>query len=375
MRHICLMSLTALLLALAAQAQTQPAGPPEPGARPAPPGRAMALNMVANRLASELQLTEEQRTKYDALLAKYEALVNEPAPESEREQMRALGEQLREARRNGDEKRAEELRAQMQALRAGRAEATTAFLDEVATLLTPEQQETLKRFRAQLRQRQETTRRAGDLRDLVRTLPEELGLNAEQKARFDELMTEQRQLVRERFQQTRAARPKLQEQLRQAREAGDQARVTELEAQLAPQHPEAAGFQELLDKLQLVLTPEQKAKLETLRANLAARAHPGPEDVQTLLRAARALELSDEQQTQLRKIAQDARQAERSATDDAARTELAKRVKIRIIELLNAKQVPEFERLLAEEPPGRPGRPSPAGPPEQGPPPGTKTPG
>lgn len=380
MRHASLIGLAALVLTLAAQAQ--PASRPGRGPRDGPPGpRGVGLDAVADRLADELKLTQEQRTKYDALVAKFQAQANETAQESGRDELRALAEQLREARRSGDEQKAEEIRAQMRALRPGRGGVVPAFLDEVATILTPEQQEVLSQFRDRQRQRDDGARRGGDVRELIRTLPEELGLTDEQKTRFDELLAEHRQEMRERIDQAREARPQLEKELQQAHEAGDQARIAELEAQLEALRPEVAGFQDLFDRLQPILTPEQQAKLEKLRADLAARARPAAGDVQNLLRAARRLELNDEQEGKLRQIAQDARQAERQgAPDDPAQAELAKTVKSQLLEILTAEQKTEFERLLTAERPGRGGRPGPAGrpgrggPPDQGPPPAGKTP-
>jgi Spy/CpxP family protein refolding chaperone len=375
MRHAWIIGLAALVLTLTAQAQ--PAGRPGRGPRDGPPGpRGGGLDVVAGRLADELKLTDEQRTQYDALVAKFQAQAAEPAQENNREELRALAEQLRAARQSGDEKKAEEIRAQMRALRPGRGGVVPAFLDEVATILTPEQQKILDEFRDRQRQRDEGARRGGDVRELIRTLPEELGLSDEQKTRFDELLAEHRQQMRERAEQAREARPQLEKELQQAHEAGDEARVAELEAKLEAQRPEVAGFQDLFDRLQSILTPEQKTKLEKLRAELTARARPAAGDVQSLLRAARRLELNDEQEGKLRKIAQDARQTERQgAPNDPAQAELAKTIKSQIIELLDAEQKAEFERLLADERPGRAGRPGPGGRPGRGgPPPAGKTP-
>ncbi len=241
---LILMSALALLVPLYAQAQ-------EPTSRPQPPTRPEGLDArglgslgpTAQRLAERLELTPEQKTQYDKLVAKYEARAQEKA--GQRDQLRDLTTQYREARKNGDEAKAEQLRTQMQELRAGHTQLFQDFFNEVAPLLNPDQTEKLNRFR-------------------------------------------------ERFQP-----------------GGREGR---------------------------------------------------PGEVQALFRAARQLDLSDEQKERLRQIVREARPEEqKTPPDPQAMTEMAKRIKTQILEFLDAKQREEFERLLAQ-PTSRPSGPRPGGP-------------
>lgn len=242
-----LIGLTSFSFAWPVWAQTQP-----PTTQPQAPIQAqpqarertgIGLTPIAQRLAGRLELTPEQQAQYDKIVAKHEALARQQR--GQRDEMRTLSEQYREARQSGDDQKAEEIRKQMQELRAGRDQIFKAFFDEVATILTPAQKDNLDRFR-------------------------------------------------ERF------------------------------AQIGPD----------------------------------AR---GGDEVQAILRAARRLELKDEQKNRMRDILHEAQAEHRKVADDPqASAELAKRLKTQITEMLDAKQAAEFEQLLTQA--SQPGRRGPRGP-------------
>jgi hypothetical protein len=315
----------------------------------------MPLRMLAHRLARELDLTDAQREQYDQIVAKYEAQTREQ--HGQRDEMRELAEQYREARRSGDQQRADEIRAKMRELGGGRGQMFNEFLGEVEKILDEEQIPKLNAFRERLQERGDAARRAAELRDLVERLPDELQLNEQQRTTFDALVAEQRKLARQQIQDWQQSRPALAEELRQAREAGDEQRVAELLAQLEAERPAPPDPEDLLDQLEPSLTTEQKAKLTKLRAELAEFSGRPVGDVETILRAAKRLDLSDQQEEQLKAIIRDARVAERDAPrDPQARAERAKLVKKQVLALLNADQAAEFERMLARERPERPPR-------------------
>jgi Spy/CpxP family protein refolding chaperone len=228
----------ALLVPFYAQAQQPTSRPQPPLGRPQGEARGMGFGPTTQRLAERLELTPEQKAQYDKIVAKYEPRAQEQA--GEREQMRTLTQQYREARQSGDEAKAEQLRMQMQELRSGQVQIFQQFFDEVAPILNADQKEKLDRFR-------------------------------------------------ERFQP-----------------GGRQGRAGEL---------------------------------------------------QTVVRAARRLDLNDQQKERVRQIVREALGEERQASNNPqASADLAKRVKTQILEVLDANQAAEFERLLAE-PTSRPAGP------------------
>lgn len=320
------------------------------------------MEVVAHRLAEELELSEAQQKQYDEIVARFQARAQER--QEERARLRELGQQYREARQSGDDARAAEIRAQMREVGAGRGQLVREFLTEVETILDAGQVQKLQQFRERLRW---AAQRGADAREWLRTLPDELGLEPAQRAQYELMLMEHRRRVAQDLEEWRAWRTELQGQLREAEAAGDSARVEELQAQLMEARPGPPDFEPFFEKLETILTDEQKAKLDELRDRFA----PGVgrlEDVRTILQAAKRLKLNNEQEDRLKAIIRDAQAAERKGRrDPQSRSERAAAVKRQIMEILNADQKAEFERLLrqAERPrmrgPGQPGV-EPAGP-------------
>ena len=345
MRTVWAIALTAFCLALAVQAQEAPrAGRAErPGARPGREGEQglgqMSLADVAARLANRLELTDQQRTQYDGIVDKYTNAWAEA--QNVAAQRRELARQAREARQSGDEKHADELRAQMDKLGAGPAQLLGQFADAVEPILNPQQVAKLDEFRQQAQQRLGQAARAAGMMELVQRLPAELKLDADQKAEFDALVAEQRQRIEE-------VQPLMRE-LRQARQSGDQARVADLEKQIAEKRGAGDGERVFYQKLEGILSAEQKAKLAELRAK-AAGTQAAAANVRTLFQTARKLDLSPEQKNRLREIMRGVTgSVPEGAANADARADLAQRVKQQIVEMLDAKQAAEFEKLLQAE--------------------------
>lgn len=341
MRITFLVTLMISVLAASAQAQQERGGGRPDGPRgqmgPGGPG-GMGLGPMAQRLAGELGLTAEQQQQYDAIVAKYQAKAEES--QGDREQARELARQYREARQSGDEAKAEELRAQMEQGRAGREQVMQDFMNEVKTILDEGQIKKLEAARERFRQGAVSGRRMAEMRDLMRRLPDELQLTEEQRTQYDALLAEQRKQMEDQRSQLRP----LMEQLREARAAGDEQRAAELQAEIDQKRPAAPDPSEFFNKLEPILTPAQKEKLTELRAN--ANPQRGLTDVRAVLRAGKQLDLTDQQRERFKEITREAQAAERQATDTKARAELAQRVKAQIVEILDAKQVTEFEQLL-----------------------------
>ena len=358
MRNLCLIGIIMLVAALAAPAQD--GGRLQRGPRPAlgrgPNGAgAAAFGPLVRRLAAELNLTDAQKPQYDALVAKYQAQAeSQPA---QRDSLRELARQLRDARQSGDTARAEEIQTQMREARGSGLQSLRGFLAELEPLLDDAQREKLASFRTRLGRGADASGRGADLRSLMQRLPTELGLSEQQRTQYQTLVAEQRQQLQQNQQRWRELQPLLDE-LRAARDSGDQARVAELQAQLDQQRPTPPDFQSFFAKLEPILTDDQKAKLTELRAN-AGPAAQGPTDVRQVLRAAQQLDLTDQQKERLKEIAREAQSVERASADAAGRVERTSVVKQRVLEVLDPNQAAQFERLMARG--ERPGRAGPRG--------------
>lgn len=352
MRIAYVFAFTVFVLAQVAQAQQQQGpGPGRPDRRagregpggPGGPG-GMGLGPMAQRLAGELGLSQVQQEQYDAIVAKYQAQAEQS--QGDREQMRELARQYREARQSGDEARAEQLRSQMEADRAGRNQTMDAFVAEVKTILDETQIKKLEAAQERFRQGAEANQRAAEARALQRRLPDELDMTDEQRAQYDALLAEQRKQSESQRGQWAEIRP-LMEELREARAAGDEERAAQIQAQIDQKRPGPPDMDAFYGKVELFLTADQKAKLTELRSASAGARRNAAADVRSVLRAAKQVSsLTDQQQEQLKTIMREAQAGERSAADAKARTELAQSVKKQITGILDAKQADEFEQLL-----------------------------
>jgi hypothetical protein len=300
------------------------------------------FDSIIARLNEELQLDEDQQ-----------AQLNEIA-EAHRAKMRETGETwraMRDAMREGDEQRAEELRAQLE--ETGRPwELFEDMLDEVEPMLDDEQHERFLEIRGEMEQRRERWRgrreRMERYREMTRELPDELGMDEEQRKQYEEFLGTWREQFRERM---REARP-LFDQMRQAREAGDEQRLEEIRNRLEEMRPDEDSLSsEFFDKVEELLRDDQKRVLTVYRAEMGMlergqRADPG--DIRVILAAARRVRLSDEQKKDLRAIRREAITEARkiSRKDKVGQTRLANEVKKRILSILDEEQTGQFEENI-----------------------------
>jgi len=360
-------------LALSAAGQDNPPGPPGRGPgrgfRSGPPP-ARPLEAIAQRITDMLLLSEEQQSELQKIVDRYREQADEAGPRPE--QLESLWRQLREAQQAGDETRAAELRAQLEQERARGAELMQAFFDEVEGILDPPQSQMFARFRERFGRGIPPGGPRWRIRAMLRELPEQLALDETQRQKFDELVANLNAELEARRRQAMELRP-LFEELRRAREAGDQQRVQQLRQQIDSMREGSPGlYQSFFSELEQILREDQKSKLEELRSS-GGFAPPAerPLDVRTVVRAAQRLNLTEEQRSKVRELAQQAMRESRrlSRTDAQAQADLANRVRGDIEKLLTPEQKQQFERALRGEPPrkglgSRPGRagPRPAGP-------------
>lgn len=346
------MSLVALILPLSAWAQPGPGGgrfggPGGPQGRPGggpPPGG------LGEMLDRALDLTDEQRGEVDAILATHETEMNE---------MRSLFQEMREARRSGDQARFEELRAQMQAQREEH-QPLQAVLDEITPILTEEQLVRLERVRERVGQGPGGRRGPAGaprmpFRELVQRLPQVLELTEDQQTQYDALVERYQEQMGDTEALRETMRP-LVEEMREARRSGDTERAEELQQQIREQvgDRERLGPQ-FMEELETLLTAEQIEALHAFMAEMGGRRGPGGAagDPRTMLRVLRRLDLTADQQQQVREIIEASREQMREIErqDRDARMALAEQVKEDIKAILTPEQAARMETLLEEQGP------------------------
>ncbi|MBK9119447.1 MAG: hypothetical protein IPM18_07580 [Phycisphaerales bacterium] len=377
----------ALLLATVAEAQQGQGGrrPGQrgPGGPGGPPGGPM-FEMMAERLAERLHMSEDQRLVLEGLVAQHRAELQ--AAGFGPDQMRGLGQEMRAAREAGDDARVAEIRAEMQAHRQQFEALNQKLMNSVEGILLEDQLPEFQEMRARMERGRQQMQAGQRFRDIVETLPNELAMTPEQRASYDELVAEQRAGFEARRGQWQEMRG-LFEELREARAAGDFDRVREIEAELESRRPAPPNVDEFFAKLQPLLTAEQRAQLAEIQAQgpgqqrgPGAQERQRPLDIRQVLQTARRLRLNEEQQGKLRDIERNARDAEQAARrDQQGAQQRAETVKTEILGILDANQKAEFERLLTSPRGERQTRPGVGererGPrPEGGPPPGEERP-
>lgn len=200
---------------------------------------------------------------------------------------------------------------------------------------------------------------------LLDRLTSELNLTADQQ-------TQIRTVIQTHFQQARQAQQDseqgqqiaaIRDQMRQAREAGDQQRLEELRKQLRElTGSESDGrraavqqsMQELRGKIAPLLTPEQQEKFAAMDLAPGATAGalgPGAADPRRLRSAVQKLDLTSEQRAQVDQIFQNARDEMKSLPegDRRARYQLGQKVMSDVRAVLTPEQQTQLQELLSKE--------------------------
>lgn len=311
------------------------------------------IERIAARIADELELDDQQREQLNQIMAR------------QREQMRSLRGQRPSPPPGSPPQDGEPVAPPPPPLdRPGTPEMRGGFggpnpfdqvFEELKPILREDQLERLGPIQERFSRMRGPGGPGGPDRDpmgrMLRDLPERLNLNDEQKAHFDELLDEFRAQQRERFESMRP----IIEELRQAQEDGNDARVEELRAALDESRPDpGAGIDELLTKLEDALDAQQKAALADYRTELRERApgqrDAGASDLRSLLSAVRRLDLEAEQREAVRKIERDTMAAARKlARDDReGRALLLATARKALAEVLSEEQMTKVDELMKE---------------------------
>jgi len=149
MKRIALLLTAAAVLTTAAVWAENPA----PAAKgKGGPGRMGNMALLPPRALEELKLTPEQKTKVDALEAKYDKERDEWKA-NHLEENTKLQEQLKAANEAKDQTKVKEIRAKLKEANAPMMEVRKKYMDQVRAVLTDEQKQTLDGMQAKMRER------------------------------------------------------------------------------------------------------------------------------------------------------------------------------------------------------------------------------
>ncbi len=372
MKWFAVATVTFLSFAGMAAAQ-EPVQKPAERRRPAAaaPIRPAAL---MERLSKELNLDQEQQDQYRTIVSKYrQRLANQAGDGPE---MAENARQMREAGDTGGDSKGRELRDQMRS-RRGNRQVVESFLDEVETILRDDQKEKLGQVRDRITEagRMNGVRREGPGAGpgpgplaRIRELRAALKLTPEQEPQFEEMSTALRGQIDPEGQPPIR---ELMEEMREAMTGGDQAKAAELRSQLGERRKVVeAALREFNDNLQPLLSDEQKSTLADFRERLgrgpAAQpgdpgsdgpgpdgpGHAGPArlDPRMLIRAAKRLELTDEQKESLNALETGLRDKLRDARRDREQMQnLRVETEAQVRDLLTPTQLEEFDRILERQ--------------------------
>jgi len=317
-------------------------GPGGPDRRGGPGGRGMGR--MLDRFAESLDLSEEQQAEFDEIVAGHNERMRESRP---------LMRDMRRAQRDGDMKKAEELRTQMFELGVDPFESLQQSLDEVEPILSDEQFERFSEMRMNF---QERRGRQDSFRRWATELPDVVKMTDEQRQQFRELLRpggggQWRQMV-DRMQEIRG-------KMREAREAGDDQRAAELQAELEALRPNRANRQEeLTERVRGILNEDQLPLFEAYIAVTSGSGDDSPDDVRSLVRAAARSGLDRAQRKEWRTIMRDAMKSLRriDRKDEEARMKLGADTRKKIEAMLREDQVGRFEKELESLKSGRKGK-------------------
>ncbi len=308
------------------------------------------IERMVGRTADDLELDQAQQEQLDKLM------------QAHRERMktyRGLRRQLREAAENDDEQRVEELRAQLEEMADPRDSIRQVF-DEIEPTLSDDQYDRLTEMRDEWDQRRQRMEREREqrrqYREMIEKMPEELKLDDSQREEFERLVEQRRDRMRARFQEMRP----LWREMQSAREAGDDARVEELQQQMAGMRPdrEQATEQLLKEIREKILKEDQVPLLEEYQQQLLGGGEAAAEsgtpaklrelDAREILHVARRVHMDREQRHQLRLLARDAvkKQHEIRRGDKEGQAKLAESVQKQIVTMLNDEQKQRFNKEL-----------------------------
>lgn len=253
-------------------------------------GRRGADRML-DRVAGSLELSEEQRAEFEEITGRHRERMQEAWP---------LSRELRRAQRDGDTQRAEELRAQLQELGVEPQESLGQAMDELESILEGEQTERYSEMRRTMERRNQSRE---FYREAESELPDALNMDQAQRTQYNDRLRDLREAWRAQSDVTRAIR----REMREAREAGDETRLEELQMELEMSQRDPADQRaEFLDDLKGMLREDQRPLLQRFYPNVGVVGTTRHDDVRNILRAALRTGLDRAQRAKWRVIMREA---------------------------------------------------------------------
>jgi hypothetical protein len=300
------------------------------------------MDRFVEQLKVEVGLDDAQMTEVRKIVT---------AHQSEAGDDRAAWEEMREAMQNGDRELAAELREQMMSRRGEREAAMGAALDEIETVLTDDQLESYGTFRQRMDRRREEGRQRGESMRQIFTLPDTLEMSDEQRDEFRTLIDEQRESMRQRWQDRQAAA--------ESGETDGQGR----ERDRGPGGPPAFFDKAFFTAVDGILNDNQREQFAKIRAEFEAGGQ-GPAgdrrrddrrepDLRTMLEASRRVPaLTTDQRDALKQISSEAMRAFkelRGESDKEGLALLTEQTKAEIEKVLTEEQAEVFDARLSRE--------------------------
>lgn len=209
------------------------------------------VQRMLDQLADDLELDESQRTQMQAVADEQGRRMRE---------MGRLFRDIRQAERDGDDALAEELRAQLPERPAEGWNPRTQFFDELEPILRDDQLLRLDEIRERFPGRGE---------ERMNRFADDLNLDEGQRVQLEEASAELRSRMMAQGEQWRELRP-LYDELREAREAGDDELAAEIEAEIEELRPNPGrGMEEFFDQVEGFLREDQIPALNEMRAEAA----------------------------------------------------------------------------------------------------------
>jgi hypothetical protein len=224
----------------------------------------------------------------------------------------------------------------------------------IEPLLNDDQYDRMMGMRDEWDRRQEERERWRENREqyqqMVEELPDQLQMNDTQREEFNRFVEQRRGRFRSRMAEMRP----LWEQMGEARQAGDEARMEELRHQLEDMRPPPEQMrEEFLKELEEFLPDNQKPLLAEYAGQAPVGVTSAPArlrtlDVRDVLSAARRVRMEREQRRQLRLIAREAIKQDYQIRrrDNEAQQKLAQTLTEKITGILNDEQKEEFDTQL-----------------------------
>ena len=200
--------------------------------------------------------------------------------------------------------------------------------------------------------------REGGPINVIKDTVAKLGLTDDQSKQVNDLIAKFQADMKANYEKNGDALRQLETDIKAAKEAGDKAKIQDLQAQRAKLLPDMrAKTEDLVKQIKSILTDEQGKKFDAALKE-AFQKQPGPPPpggiVERILKQADTYKLTDEQKSKIQdllKAYQDAMKNAQGADGEKTRKDLGAKLLTDVKALLTADQVAMAEKMFAPPPP------------------------